>query len=165
MPDRAAVIATLAPSKIRRWIAIVLIGALGAICICLALLRPPADALWLVVLGAVGFAALWLARRLAVATRSRIELTDAGLHDAEGRVLAPIGNIAGVERGAFAFKPSNGFLVRLDRPASRAWHPGLWWRVGRRLGVGGVTPSAQGRLMADALAAMLAERDRSKSQG
>ena len=39
-----------------------------------------------------------------------------------------------------------------------AWAPGMWWRVGRRVGVGGLTGGAESRAVADALAAMLVER-------
>lgn len=135
-------------------------GALGTICLVLVLFRPPADPIWIALLIVLAAGALWLARGLARATRTQIILTRAGLHDGDGRVIAPMDNILGVERGAFAFKPSNGFLIVLSAPASSAWQPGLWWRVGRRVGVGGVTPSAGGRFMADALAALLVERTR-----
>ena len=158
MPESPEVIAALAPSPVRRWLAIALTGVLGLLCLSLVVLAPPADPAWLVALIGLGIGALWLSRRLALATRTSIELTEAGLRDGEGRILAPVAQIVAVERGAFAFKPSNGFVVRLSDPAARAWQPGLWWRLGRRLGVGGVTPSAQGRFMADALAAMIAER-------
>ena len=63
-----------------------------------------------------------------------------------GPSLHNLKNIARVERGLFAFKPSNGFLILLNNPMSRAWHPGLWWRFGRRIGIGGVTPQAEGKV-------------------
>ena len=69
-------------------------------------------------------------------------------------------DIARVERGAFALRPSNGFLLHLHAPGPRAWAPGLWWRLGRRLGVGGVTAAGQSKGMAEILTAMLVERDR-----
>jgi hypothetical protein len=153
------VIAVLRPSPVRRALALLFILGLGGICLALAALRPPADPVWMLVLVVVGGGALWLALRLARATRTCIELTEAGLRDGEGRVLAPIARIVAVERGVFAFKPSNGFLVRLDAPSETAWQPGLWWRFGRRIGIGGVTPGAQGRIMADALTALLVSRD------
>lgn len=105
--------------------------------------------------------ALWLARRVWVATAGSIVLTRAGLSDGAGREIAPLADITAVERGAFAFKPSNGFLVRLARPhrAGAAWAPGLWWRVGRRVGIGGITPAAPGKVMAEMLAALITERD------
>jgi hypothetical protein len=158
MPDGPEIIATLAPSPIRRWAAVGFTAALGTTCLALALFRPPGDLMWIGVLAALGAGSLWLSRRLSLATRTRIELTAEGLRDGTGQVVAPIERIVAVERGAFALKPSNGFAVRLSGPASAAWQPGLWWRVGRRVGVGGVTPSAAGRLMADALATLLQGR-------
>ena len=72
-----------------------------------------------------------------------------------GPCALPLDEIARVERGTFAFKPSNGFVIRLNAPAARVWAPGLWWRFGKRLGVGGVTPAGQGKAMADVIAARI----------
>lgn len=155
MPEGEQIIATLTPSPVRRWLAMGFTGSLGAVCLLLVLLRPPAETTWIVFLLVLGGGSIWMSRRLAVATRTRIELTARGLRDASGRVLAPVDRIVAVERGAFALKPSNGFLVRLSAPGRAAWQPGLWWRVGRCVGIGGVTPSAQGRMMADALTALI----------
>jgi hypothetical protein len=160
MPESPEVIARLSPSPVRRWFALGFSGVLGTLCLLLVLLRPPAEPVWIVVLIALGAGSLWLARSLYQATGTWIELTGAGLRDGEGRIIAPISRIVAVERGAFAFKPSNGFLVRLSEPAGRAWQPGLWWRVGTRIGIGGVTPGAEGRMMADTLAALLYRRAR-----
>jgi hypothetical protein len=92
------------------------------------------------------------------ATGLSVDLTAAGLSDSTGRIIAPLAEIRSIDRGAFAFKPSNGFLVRLKTRQPRAWAPGLWWRFGRSVGVGGVTSRDQAKLMAEFLAAMLAER-------
>ena len=70
-------------------------------------------------------------------------------------IRARMDEIDRVERGAFAFKPSNGFLVHLKKPGHRAWQPGLWWRMGRKLGIGGVTPAGQAKFMADMIALRL----------
>jgi hypothetical protein len=80
------------------------------------------------------------------------------LTDSEGTVLARVEDIVAVNRGAFAIKPSNGFTLTLKNPAPRAWQPGLWWRLGRRVAVGGVTPGSQARPMADIIAVMVARR-------
>jgi hypothetical protein len=106
---------------------------------------------------ASGGITLMLAMRLWRATSVGLVLTDEGLADTEGVVLAPLGAIRRVDRGFFAFKPSNGFLLVLDHSLPRAWKPGLWWRMGRRLGVGGVCNGAETRTMADILAFKLAQ--------
>lgn len=72
-----------------------------------------------------------------------------------GRPLALMEDIQEIERGMFALKPSNGFVVRLKTKAAPAWAPGLWWRTGRRLGVGGVTSAGAAKAMADLLALRL----------
>jgi hypothetical protein len=76
-------------------------------------------------------------------------------------VIAALGDIQSMDRGFFAFKPSNGFLLKLRRGAGgpRVWRPGLWWRMGGRIGIGGMTPGNQTKFMSDVLAAMMAERE------
>jgi hypothetical protein len=54
-------------------------------------------------------------------------------------------------------KPSNGFTVVMETKQPRAWAPGLWWRVGRRVGVGGVTGASQTKFMAEQIALRLAQ--------
>ena len=159
MPHSPEIIAIVAPSPLRRAFGISALAALGGICLWIALGVPPEDPVWHIVLLVIGGGALWLADRLRRATADRIELTAGGLRETGGRVLAPLDRIVSVESGVFAFKPSSGFLIRLDRAAPRAWAPGLWWRLGRRVGVGGVTAGHQARYMAEAIAVLLAERD------
>lgn len=149
------VIATLAASPPRRVLAVGALGLTAALLLAVGLLQPPVSMAWRLYLLAFGALTLWLTWRLWQATARQIVLTPEGLFDTEGRCLCPIDNIESVERGVFAFKPSNGFLVHMKAPMPRGWAPGLWWSVGRRLGIGGVTPAAHGRLMADLLAAHL----------
>ena len=67
-------------------------------------------------------------------------LTPGALFTENGTEVAALGRIASVDRGAFAFKPSNGFVLRMTSAM-------------------GVTASVEARAMADILAAMLADRD------
>jgi len=97
--------------------------------------------------------------RLYKATSTRLELTRDGLFDGNGRVLARLADIKKVDRGLLAFKPSQGFLVVLNTRTGRAWAPGLWWRFGRQLGVGGVTSPGEGKYMAEQLQFLVAARD------
>jgi hypothetical protein len=64
-----------------------------------------------------------------------------------------------VARGALAFKPSNGFPVTLRARGPFVWEPGLWWRIGRRVGVGGVTPGTPARFMAERMQERIARRE------
>ena len=152
------VLARVQASPARRWTGVGMLGLIGALVIYVALVAPPAP-VWQLFLVGVGGLALSMAARMWRATEAWIELTETELRDSNGDAIAAVADITGVERGAFAFKPSHGFLVRTRSPGPRAWRPGMWWRIGRRVGIGGVTPGAQTKAMSEILAAMLASRD------
>ncbi len=153
------VVAVVRASAARRGLGLAMLGLLGLLLIYVALVRSPAEPGWQAFLLLAGLVSLWAGDRMRRATALSVELTPAGLRSSDGEVIATLDRIEGVDRGMFAFKPSNGFLLRLTEPAGARWQPGLWWRLGRRVGIGGVTPASQAKLMADLLAAMLAERD------
>ncbi|GAW33977.1 hypothetical protein RA2_01022 [Roseovarius sp. A-2] len=140
----------LAASSGRRVIGVGSVAMLGLILLYLALVQSPGLG-WQVFMVGFGTLALWLALRMWRATTLRLELSPAGLRCSDGRVVAPMDDIIGVARGAFAFKPSNGFMIKMSRAAPFAWEPGLWWRIGRRVGVGGVTPATPAKVMAEIL--------------
>lgn len=151
------VLAVVAASPLRRWMGIgTLVGV--AVFALWILLAGTAALSWQLFLLAIGAGALWMAERMRRATEAHLELTASELRTSTGQTVARVEDIEAVERGAFAFKPSNGFLVRTRTPADRVWQPGLWWRMGRRIGIGGVTPGHQSKQMADIIAALLLER-------
>ncbi|MDE4274325.1 hypothetical protein PXK58_08365 [Phaeobacter gallaeciensis] len=152
------VVAKIEASVPRRVMGVGMLASVGIILIYVAFSTPPSAA-WLVFLLVVGCAALWLSVRMWQATAYRIELTEEVLRCTDGTEIARVADIETIDRGFFAFKPSNGFLMRRKTPGSRAWMPGLWWRMGRRIGVGGVTPGSQSKAMSEILAAMIARRD------
>ena len=125
----------------------------------LAVVHPPSSVAWLVFLVVLGVAILVLAQMAWRGSSQGIVLREDGLFAEDGAPIAPLDDIASVDRALFSLKPSNGFLVRLARPLGRAWVPGMWWRLGRRVGIGGVTRGADTKIVADALATMVARRD------
>lgn len=153
------VLASLRASTPRRYLGVAMLLILGVMLIYTALAQPPAVIGWQVFLIVVGAASLYAAERMRQATMLAIELTEDGLRSSDGEVIASMDQIASVDRSIFVFKPSNGFVVKLKSRTTRRWQPGLWWRMGARVGIGGVTPGAQGKNMADMLMAMVMERD------
>ena len=152
------VIAVLAASGPRRAFSCGVLGVLGVMLIWLASLTAAAT-LWAITLFFAGLGTLWLAWWQYRVTEISLELTDGELRTETGLVLAQISEVVSVERGAFAFKPSQGFLLRTKTAKPRAWAPGLYWRLGRSVGIGGVTSAGQGKFMAEALQQMIAARD------
>lgn len=152
------ILATVQASAPRRAFGVGVLAALGLILIYVALSQPPSNPAWAVFLLLIGAGALWSGYRMRATTRARLELTQTELRSSDGTVIAQIANIQSLDRGTFAFKPSNGFMLHLKTETPRRWRPGLWWSFGRRVGVGGVTAAAQTKAMAEMISALIATR-------
>lgn len=145
------VLISIAPSPSRRWMGVLSLAGVGALMLSLVF---EVDGAVRFAFLALAVAAFFCADRLRAATADGIVLTREELRTRSGRRLATVSNVAGVERGAFAFKPSHGFLVKLKEPEGRGWAPGLYWQRGRLLGVGGVIGGGEARAMAEMLTAL-----------
>lgn len=143
----------LEPSQARRVIGVIFVCLLGGILLSLALGLSEMAFFARLLLIALAIAAFYLAVRTWYATARHLVFDGEVLRDDQGRVLCELAEIARIERGPFAFKPSNGFLIRTKVKRPGAWQPGLWWRLGKQIGVGGVTPSGAGKAMADMMSA------------
>ncbi|MDN5788764.1 hypothetical protein [Pseudorhodobacter sp.] len=149
------VLARLQAAPFQRWAGITIQAVLAVLLVYLAFTgnaQPALLRLVILVLGIGGFVTAWL---LWQGTQRALELTRSELRDDSGRVLARISDVREVSRGAFAMKPSQGFTLRLHRGGTFVWVPGLWWRMGRRVGIGGVTASQPSRRMADQITLLL----------
>lgn len=151
--DDEVTLMVLGASTPRLWLGVLCLAGLAAVMVWVAFAGRPAFQYQVFFLGS-GALAFWGAARLRASGRDRIVLTNKVLKTESGRVLTQVDNVRSVERGAFAFKPPNGFLVRLNKPSGRGWAPGLWWQYGRVIGVGGVTNAGQSRAMAETLTAL-----------
>lgn len=151
-------LATLSPSPVRRYLATGTQFALGVVLLYAAINSDGTTVMMRLVLAGIGVFVLLNGMRLYRATGTYVVLTEAGLFDGNGKVLAKIENIRRVERGVLAFKPSQGFLVLTHNREGRHWAPGLWWRFGKNLGIGGVTNASEGKFMAERIAFLLTER-------
>lgn len=156
-PDEMGVYARASASPARRGFAYMVLLALGLVLLLLVFRTPPSLPL-AIVMGGIGLGAILLAERLRRGTQHGLELTAEELRDTGGTVIAKVADITGVERGTFAFKPSNGFLIVTATKQERAWVPGLWWRMGRRVGVGGVLPSGEAKFMAEVISTLVTAR-------
>ena len=152
------ILATARAATGRRALGMGALMLLGGMMIYVALAGSP-EPVWRVFLLVMGLGALWMADAMRRATAGQIELTGTVLRDSDGTVIATLDEIEAIDRGFFAFKPSNGFLLRTRAPGPRTWRPGLWWRAGRRIGVGGMTPGHQTKYMSEIIATILARRE------
>lgn len=147
------IILSIGPSPARRYFAVICFVALAVVLIGLVVQGSP-SILWQAVFLGTAIASLLGAKRLYQGTEDEVELTRTELRLRSGRLLTTIDNVNVVERGPFAFKPSNGFLVRLHAPCGKGWTPGLFWQRGTYLGIGGAINAGHTRAMAEAITAL-----------
>lgn len=152
------ILARIDTSTGRRVLGVGSMWLLAFLVIAVALLTPPSFG-WQVFLILIGGVALYIGEVMRRATDVSVELTDSGLRDSAGVLIAEMENIASIDRGMFAFKPSNGFLLRTTTRAPFHWRPGVWWRYGKSIGVGGMTPAGQAKAMSEIIAIKLAQRE------
>ena len=155
------IIASLGVSPTRRGLALIVMMLLGFLLLYLTV-TTNATILHKAFLIIVAAAVLWVARTMQRGTGRKIQLRRSGLFFDDGQMLASLETMLRGERSAFAFKPSNGFVISLDKPCVRAWVPGLYWQFGKRIGIGGVTSPSEGKFVADALAVLIAEKSASE---
>lgn len=155
--DENGVYARIGVAPARFYFAFAVQVMLGLVLLYMAYVSP-AGVIGKLLIMALGVVILVQANRLRLSWHCEILLTDAGLVTQDGVMLAPLDQIKEVSRGAFAFKPSNGFSVALTENLGILWVPGLWWRIGKRVGIGGVTSAGAAKFMAEQLSLQIATR-------
>lgn len=159
MPDMSEILVKLEVAPSRRIFGVGTLVGLGAILIYIALAHQPDNILSLLIVVALGGSFLWAGQILWNSTGETLILTRESISTGSGRILCTIDEIKKIDKGFFAFKPTNGFLVLLKTPTARSWSPGIWWHLGKRIGIGGVTSPRQAKEMAAMISMMIIERD------
>lgn len=108
----------LYPSPTRRLFSVAMMVGLGGLLIFLAAGAGEMALVWKAFMLLCGGGALAIAARSWRATQDHLVLTAETLELNTGEVICRIDEVQKVERGAFAFKPSNGFVVLLKREAT-----------------------------------------------
>ena len=157
MTNSDDVLERITPNGPRRVFATGSLGILGVLLVWIAASHPPTDFGFTALLLVIG-GSIWLAWALWQASGAVLELTREELREAGGRLIARIDNIEKVDRGFFAFKPAAGFRLALRERMPNAYAPGLWWRRGRMVMVGGVTSNAQSKAVADLISVRIAQK-------
>lgn len=145
----------LEPSNFRRAVGVTLLGLQAVGLIWLGPMQSGIASPVSVILIGLSVASVLLAVTILRQSGMALVLTQDALMDTSGAVVVALIGIERVDRGAFAFKPSNGFTLRLKEKAPSAWRPGLWWRYSNRVGIGGLTAPLVTRKLAEAIEARL----------
>lgn len=152
------IIAVLAPSIARRILATASTGGLGIVILWIAANGTGNSLPLLLGLLVLAAASLGMAVLVWRATAGVLELTDEVVRERDGRVLCRLDEIKAIEKSLLSWKPAGGFAIVVQEPGPMIWVPGLWWRMGRRIMIGGSTNGGEAKAMADLLLAELARQ-------
>lgn len=152
-------LATLRPSPLRLWFTAACLAAFAALLLWIAVVQPPASLGWRGFLLLAAILVGWSGLRLYRNADRALVLTEDALSDTRSGIVCRIADIERVNTGTFALKPARGFAINLVQPGERTWAPGLWWRIGRSVGVGGMTGTVDTRMMAARIEALVTARD------
>ncbi len=153
------ILARLQIAPVRRWVGVTILALIGVGLIYSGLVYPSAALLGRLAIFLLGFLMILQAYWNLQVRSGALVLKEDGLWVENGPQLAALDNIETVQVSAFSIKPSNGFAVVLRSPARLKWVPGLYWCVGRRIGVGGATHPAQAKAMAELLSTLIMDRE------
>lgn len=137
--------------EVLRWIMLAAIVALFTMTLMAAIDLMPRATFPGLTLALFAAAIGWFGQALLFTKARAVIFEDGRLFDDTGTEICHIDEIAELEKGLHLFKPSSGFVLKLKTKQTLAWSPGLWWRVGHRVGVGGATPGRRAKAMADAI--------------
>lgn len=153
------ILAILRPAPARRIALVMTAGVMGLLLVMVGLDAPQGGFVLRLAFVGGGLALLGAAWRVWQMTRVDLVLTTTDLRQSDGRVICPMADIVKVERGLAAVRPATGFALELSQPQPFGWVPGLWWRRGTRVGVGGMTTRATAKALAEVIEAELRARD------
>lgn len=135
----------------RRLFSVLLLSLSAAVMIYFAFTDPAQSVVLRLVLLSLAGVFLWQVQANLRFPNAALILKRDGLYDDQGEIICSLSNIALIDRGWFSIKPSNGFLLRLHEKTSVKWLPGVYWRIGKRMGVGGAISPAQTKEFSDKL--------------
>ena len=138
-------------SPFRRWFAAGTVALTGVIFLGMALQNPPNGALLQLMIWALAALLLASALKLWRDTEVGVRLVGTRLETCAGELIVAMEDVEAIERGHFAFRPSNGFSLSLKRKAALRWRMGLWWTAGKRAAFGGAASSVEAKRLAEAI--------------
>ncbi|MEM0977526.1 MAG: hypothetical protein AAGJ34_08330 [Pseudomonadota bacterium] len=141
----------------RYWFGIACLS-LPALFIVFALSQGVVTRLWAMgFLMAIASAFLWAAYRMYSVPRAGLLFDGRVLRTEDGLVVAALTDIDVVQTGIFAMRPSNGFSLIMKEADHLPTRPGIFWRQGKMIGIGGILAAAETRAIGRLMQAKLKE--------
>ena len=83
-------------------------------------------------------------------------IKDGSIFLPDGRLLCKLSSIETVDTSPYTFKSTNGFIIRLKERSSLDWSPGLFWKLNKRISIGGLITKSESKWLSTAIITILA---------
>ena len=103
------------------------------------------------------FLGLWFIRFLKRYSKIGFLINQSGLFNIDGSVICEIDDIERIDVSPYTFKSANGFIVILKTKSSFKSIPGLYWRLGKRLSIGGLVSKNESKFLSQTLLSFFEE--------
>ena len=97
---------------------------------------------------------LWFRRFLSRYSKIGFVISTDGLFDLNMDLICTIDDIKKIDVSPYTFKSANGFIILLKTKSSFKSIPGLYWRVGKRISIGGLVSKNESKLLSGRLIEM-----------
>ncbi len=112
----------------------------------------------LVLLPIVILQVVWLRKFLNHYSKIGFLINKVGLFDLNENIICKIDDIKRIDASPYTFKSANGFLILLDTKSSFKSIPGLYWRYGHRISIGGLVSKHESKYLAGILSDLVTNK-------
>ena len=138
----------------------VIFGLLLFLCYTISKIEEEITSVDFLLIPTIVFLALWFTRFLKRYSKVGFLINQSGLFNLDGSIICEIGDIEIIDVSPYTFKSANGFIVILKTKNSFKLIPGLYWRLGKRLSIGGLVSKTESKFLSQALLRFYEEKEK-----
>ena len=138
----------------------VIFGLLLFLCYTISKIEEEITSLDFLLIPTIVFLVLWFRRFLKRFSKVGFLINQSGLFNLDGSIICEIGDIEKIDVSPYTFKSANGFIVILKTKTSFKSIPGLYWRLGKRLSIGGLVSKTESKFLSQALLRFYEEKEK-----
>ena len=94
---------------------------------------------------------LWLKRFLNRYSKIGFLINELGMFNLDESLIFKMDEIERIDVSPYTFKSANGFIILLKTKSSFKFIPGLYWRLGNRISIGGLVSKNESKFLSTTL--------------
>ena len=129
----------------------VIFGLLLFLCYTISKIEEEITSLDFLLIPTIVFLGLWFIRFLKRYSKIGFLINQSGLFNLDGSIICKMDDIERIDISPYTFKSANGFIVILKTKSSFNLTPGLYWRLGKRISIGGLVSKSESKFLSQTL--------------